>query len=150
MYTGGMNMKITARIVTLLMTVVLACAALTGCNILNFTKPASLEEYLNDPMMQKKLSIAAMTTKNLFGEGMEELAVYVEDDTKLVYDCRITDDISFGADAIAENINSDEFAASCEKNIKDVRNEVGDNSINFVYRYRYSSGEVFAEREISA
>lgn len=145
-------MKYKAKIISLAAVFVMICTVLSGCNFLGLDKPSSLEEYLDDNMVQKKLTMQVKAMNMLGDDTYDEVAIYVEQDTKLVYDFRFKENPElnylFLSDTLQETMNAPEFSSQFDKSIQDVRSAVGDGSVTFIIRYREPGGSIIGEKEV--
>jgi len=145
-------MKNKAKLISVIAVFIALCTFMTGCSLIGIGKPSSLEEYLYDDMVQRKLSVQVSTMKKINNNVYDEITLYVEEDTKLVYDFRFENNPEmnylFFSDTIQETMNSPDFDKQFEQSLKDVRNSVGDGSVTFIIRYRGPDGKIVGEKEV--
>lgn len=145
-------MKNKAKLISVIAVFITLCVFMTGCSLIGLGKPSSLEEYLYDDLVQRKLSIQVSAMNKLGNDIYDEVTLYVEEDTKLVYDFRFKNNPElnylFFSDTIQETMNAPDFDKQFEQSLKDVRNSVGDGSITFIIRYRGPDGKIVGEKEV--
>lgn len=104
---------------------------------------ATLEDYINQPSVREEIDKAAASESNENGT----MTVYVENKTKLVYEFKYTVDAGLVSSELQSMLEGSYAQETYVSIAKELREEVGDNSITVVVRFKNVDGSVIAEKE---
>lgn len=137
-------MKKIIRLMSLLMTALVFSAVFAGCS-----GKLTLQEYIDQPTIRKQLDQEIETQKKALNGAYDDIKIYVESETKLVYDFKYSPDMEIDVTYVRSLLSSESFKTEYNKVVKDIRKEMGVDNISVIARFRNSSGAVIAEQEFN-